>query len=116
MKIAVPTYKGGLDDSIFEHFGRAPTFTIYDTETGKVEIVENRSGHFGGMGRPPELLMSLGVNAVICCGMGVKAISFFRSYGIGVYIAPNGLKVKDAIEKFLAGMLVEADESFGCRH
>lgn len=86
MKIAVPTYRGGLDDYVFEHFGKAPTFT------------------------------TLGVDVVICCGMGVKAITLFKSYGIGVYIARNGSKVKEAIEDFLAGRLVEADESFGCRH
>ena len=116
MRIAIPTHSGGLDDLICEHFGRAPTFTIYDTETGEVEVIENRTEHFGGFGRPPELLRSLGVDVVICCGMGVKAIALFKSYGIGVYVAPNGMRVRDAIERFLNGMLVEADESFGCRH
>jgi len=113
MKIAIPTYRGGIDDFVCEHFGRAPTFTIYDTETGKFEVIENRSEHFGGFGKPPEMIKLMGVDAVVCSGMGARAIAMFKSYGIKVYMGASG-RVRDVIEQFLAGKLVEADESFGC--
>jgi predicted Fe-Mo cluster-binding NifX family protein len=115
MKICVPSCRGGLDDFVCEHFGRADSFTIYDTETGEVEIVRNTSEHFGGFGRPPELIRAKGVDAVICSGMGAKAIALFKSFGIKVYMGATGT-VRDAIEQFLAGKLVEADEAMGCVH
>lgn len=115
MKICIPTYKGGLDDYVCEHFGRAESFTIYDTETGDVKVVRNTSEHFGGIGRPPELIRDMGVDAVICSGMGARAIALFKSFGVKVYIGASG-SVRDAINQFLAGRLVEADESLGCIH
>ena len=34
MRVCVPSAGGGgLDDLVGEHFGRSPTYTIYDTET-----------------------------------------------------------------------------------
>ncbi len=113
MRIAVPTYKGGLDDLVCDHFGRAETFTIYDTETGKVEVVRNRSEHFGGFLKPPEILRAKNVDVVLCNGMGVKAIAMFKSYGIRVYMGASGT-VRDAIKQFMEGRLFEADESAGC--
>jgi len=115
MKVCIPTYKGGLDDYVCEHFGRAESFTIYDTETGEVKVVRNTSEHFGGIGRPPELIRAAGADAVICSGMGAKAIALFKSFGIKVYMGASG-RVRDAIDQFLAGKLVEADESMGCIH
>ncbi len=115
MKIAIPTYRGGIDDIVCEHFGRAPTFTIYDVNTGKFEVIENRSEHFGGFGKPPEIIKMKGVDAVVCSGMGARAIAMFKSYGIKVYMGARGT-VRDAIELFLKGELVEADERMGCIH
>ncbi len=115
MRVCVPSYRGGLDDFVCEHFGRAESFTIYDTESGEVEIVRNTSEHFGGIGKPPEIIKSKNVDAVICSGMGARAIMMFKSYGIRVYMGARG-RVRDAIEQFLSGKLVEADESMGCVH
>jgi predicted Fe-Mo cluster-binding NifX family protein len=88
-------------------------FTIYDTETGEVEVVRNTSEHFGGAGKPPELIKEKNVDILVCKGLGVRAIRLFNSYGIEVYVGARG-RVKDAIKQFLSGQLVEADESMGC--
>jgi len=38
-KVCVPTAgRGGLDDTVGEHFGRVPSYTIFDTETQTVKI------------------------------------------------------------------------------
>jgi predicted Fe-Mo cluster-binding NifX family protein len=115
MRICVPSYNGGLDDYVCDHFGKAETFTIYDTESKEVEVIKNTSEHFGGSGRPPELIRAKNVDVVICGGIGAKAIAFFKSYGIKVFMGASG-KVKDAIDQFLAGELREADVSMGCVH
>jgi hypothetical protein len=47
LRVCVPTLGwDGLDDYVCEHFGRAPTFTIVDLATGKVEVIPNTSEHW----------------------------------------------------------------------
>lgn len=113
-RVAVPTYRGGLDDLVCEHFGRAPTFTIVDLETGDVEVLQNYSEHFGGSGYPPEILAEKGVSAVLCKGLGPKALAMFRQFGIEVYVGASGT-VRDAIRDFQTRMLKEASEMDTCR-
>jgi len=67
------------------------------------------------VGYPPELIKSAGADVVICSGMGARAIAMFKSFGIKVYMGARG-RVRDAIEQFMAGRLVEADEAMGCTH
>jgi len=52
-KICVPTAgRGGREDAVGEHFGRVPSYTIFDTETQQVNVVDNTSEHAGGSGLP----------------------------------------------------------------
>jgi predicted Fe-Mo cluster-binding NifX family protein len=38
MKVCVPTTgMDGLNDTVAQHFGRAPTYTVVDTETNKIK-------------------------------------------------------------------------------
>ena len=66
MKIAV-TYENG---SVFQHFGHTEQFKLYDVAGGKVvssQVVDtNGSGH----GALATLLGSIGVDTLICGGIG----------------------------------------------
>jgi predicted Fe-Mo cluster-binding NifX family protein len=109
MRICIPTEgNGGLDDRVCEHFGRSPTYTIYDTETGEVEILPNTSEHFGGSGLPAELLAQAGVNVVLCAGLGPRAIALLAQYGIEVHTGAFGT-VREAIQAWQAGRLSGAE-------
>lgn len=75
IRIGFATNRGGLDDTLADRFGRAPTFTIVevDTETGevkKVEVVENPGYRAGS-------------------GAGVKAAQALGDHGVKVYVGPN---------------------------
>ncbi len=114
MRIAVPTEgRGGLNDFVSMHFGRARTFTVYDTETGEVTVIPNTSEHFGGVGTPPELLARAGVDVVVCGNIGPKAIIMFEQYGIRVYSGATGT-AREAIEEFLNGVLQPASLESAC--
>jgi predicted DNA-binding protein (UPF0251 family)/predicted Fe-Mo cluster-binding NifX family protein len=115
VKIAIPTDAGGLEDFVYEHFGRAPTFTVYDTETGEVNVLMNRGEHMGGAGKPPEFLANNGINVLLCTNLGPKAIMMFRQFGIKVYRYPGTIKVRDIIEKWKENNLSEADVDSACR-
>ncbi|QLH75682.1 MAG: NifB/NifX family molybdenum-iron cluster-binding protein [Methanomassiliicoccales archaeon] len=103
-----------MDDDVHEHFGRAPTFTLYDTESGAVWTIENTGEHMGGSARPPQLLQAEGVSIVLCGGLGPKAIRSLRERGIEVYVGCSG-KVSDALESWWRGLLDKAGPENACR-
>ena len=116
-RVCVPTAgRGGLEDLVGEHFGRVPTYTIYDTETGEVEIVENTSEHMGGTGLPGEILPNLGIDVLLCTGLGRRALSLLNGSGIEVCTGVTGT-AKEAIEAWKGGTLSPAGEENACnRH
>ncbi len=123
MKIAVSTTSGGLDDKVSEVFGRAVSFTIVDVENGDVKSVEVVRNDYavrgGGAGiAVSQFLADKGVEVVLTGNVGPNALSVLNSAGIKVYRA-GGMKVKEAIEKFLKGelepILVPSEPKFG-RH
>ncbi|HEX7391635.1 MAG TPA: NifB/NifX family molybdenum-iron cluster-binding protein [Thermoplasmata archaeon] len=115
MKVCVPTGgRGGMDDSVSEHFGRAPTFTVVDTETGIVHVVPNTSEHMGGVGKPPEQIAKTGAKVLLCSGLGPKAVAMFVSMDIAVFVGAIG-SVADALKLWESGKLESATEDNACR-
>ena len=100
MKIAV-TYEAGL---IFQHFGHTASFKVYEVENHEVissEIVEtNGSGH----GALAGFLQELGVDTLICGGIGGGAQMALAEAGIRLYGGVRG-DADDAVADLLAGQL-----------
>ena len=114
MRVGIPTEGyGGADEVVGEHFGRVPTYTIVNIETGDVKVIPNTSEHTGGIGYPPEILARENVHIMLCRGLGRRAIDMFESFGIEVYIGATGT-VRDAVDAFERGMLKKATQSDGC--
>jgi len=114
-KVCVPTAgRGGLDDLVGEHFGRVPAYTIYNTETDQVEIVRNDSEHMGGTGLPGEILANLGIDVLLCSGLGRRAIGILNTNGIEVCIGISGT-AREAIESWKGGKLSGASEGDACQ-
>ena len=101
MKIAV-TYENG---QIFQHFGHTKSFKIYTVEDNKVvsaEVVDtNGSGH----GALAGMLRILGVDTLICGGIGGGAQTALKDAGIALYGGVSG-NADTAVEEFLAGTLM----------
>ncbi len=115
MKLCIPTLgSGGLSDLVSEHFGRAPTFTVVDVATNKVNVVENTGEHFGGVGNTPDLVAAAGAEVMLCSGLGPRAINMFEQLGIEVYVGARGT-VQDAINAFQAGEFIEARDANACK-
>ncbi len=87
MKIAVPLLNNsGLSSKISPHFGRAPYFALIEVRGGKlydVKIVENPWKEHSP-GEIPNWLSEQGIELVIACNIGPRAINFFRQLGIEV--------------------------------
>ena len=101
MKIAV-TYEDG---QIFQHFGHTKAFKLYTVEDNKVvssDVVDtNGSGH----GALAGMLRILGVNTLICGGIGGGAKTALKDAGIALYGGVTG-NADTAVEEFLAGTLI----------
>lgn len=110
MKIAV-TYAGGV---IFQHFGHTAQFKIYNVEDGNIvseQVIDtNGSGH----GALAGLLSSLGVDTLICGGMGGGAQMALAEAGIRLFGGIAG-EADAAVEALLAGQL-EYNPNVRCSH
>ena len=100
MKIAV-TYENG---QIFQHFGHTECFKLYEVENGAIVsetfLEPNGSGH----GALAGFLKNLGVDVLICGGIGGGAQSALAEVNIQVYGGVHG-DADDAVEAFLSGTL-----------
>jgi predicted Fe-Mo cluster-binding NifX family protein len=87
MRICLPTETDrGFEALLYGHFGSAPYFTIVDTETGTVEVRDNQGQvHAHGACHPVGAIDGLGVQAVVCGGMGLRALQKLEEAGIEVY-------------------------------
>ena len=114
MKVCIPSMGDkGLDEQVGEHFGRVPIYTIYDSETKDVKIVPNDSSHTGGTGYPAQNIAKLGVDIMLCGGLGKRAITMFEEAGIMVYMGATGT-VKDAIGAWEKEALTPATDETAC--
>ena len=86
MKIAV-TYENG---EIFQHFGHTAQFKVYDVQDSiivKAEVIDtNGSGH----GALAGLLSNLGVDVLICGGIGGGAQMALAQAGIKLFGGVSG--------------------------
>lgn len=100
MRIAV-TYENG---QIFQHFGHTAQFKIYDVANGEIvraEVVDtNGSGH----GALAGFLMQLGVDALICGGIGGGAQMALAEVGIRLFGGVSG-DADAAVNALIAGTL-----------
>ena len=110
MKIAV-TYENG---EIFGHFGHTKQFKVYETENGKIlssKVVDtNGSGH----GALAGMLSALGIDVLICGGIGGGAQVALSNAGIKLFGGVQGNADK-AVEAYLNDAL-QYDPDAKCDH
>lgn len=115
MKICLPTTgKNGLSEKVHDHFGSAGYFTIYDTESKNVQVIENDNSHHAhGACQPLGKISGFGVNAVLTSGMGQRAVQLLNQGGVKVYLLA-GDTVQEAVDKFIANELRELTIDNAC--
>ena len=115
MKYAIPVMdKNEWDSTVGEHFGRVPFYGIWDKEANTLDIIPNESNHFGGIGMPAEFLAKHS-DAIICKGIGAKAIDLCNQLGLGLFVGAADT-IKETIDLFTSGKLTQASREDGCGH
>ncbi len=112
MKVAIPINRPREEGDlrVSSHFGKAYAFAIADTESGKVEVVENPRMALGlqhGAGRYiAEMFAQKGVKAVLLREIGQGAFRHLTALGIKIYLVPKEVKtVEEALKLFKEGKL-----------
>jgi predicted Fe-Mo cluster-binding NifX family protein len=108
MLLCVPSLDDGrLDAPVSGHFGRAPNYSLVETETESVEVIDNNGQHHGGHRSPPNIIAETGADVLIVGNLGQRAVERFDAMDIDVYCGAEET-VNDAVEQFEAGDLEAA--------
>ena len=110
MKIAV-TYEKG---QIFQHFGRTEMFKVYDVENGEIVNSELTGTNGFGHGALAGFLKSLGVEVLICGGIGGGAQTALAEAEIKLYGGVTG-DADSAVNALVNGSLI-CNSDIQCSH
>lgn len=115
MRLCLPTVDNrGLATALSDHFGSAPCFTLIDSETGTMEVIPNHhDAHAPGRCDPTRAVAAHGAEAVVCLGLGRRALASFDAAGIPVFVSSAGT-VGVAVEAFRAGQLPRLQREAAC--
>lgn len=113
MKIAVTSQGTGMDSPVDPRFGRARYFVVVDADSGAHEAVDNEQNLNAPQGagiQAAETVARRGVEVVLTGHCGPKAFAALSAAGIKVFAGASG-SVREALEAFKAGKLVEAKQA-----
>ena len=98
MRLCIPTISdAGLESRLSPHFGSAPFFTFVDTDSGEVRAEPNdHAGHEPGRCTPTKGLEGRSLDAVVCRGLGLRALRALSGAGIPV-LATESWSVSQAL-------------------
>ena len=114
MKLCIPsTGEGGLDAAVSPHFGRAQTYTLYDTETETIDVVANDGQHHGGGRHPQDNNADTGPGDMVCWTLGWKGFWRFYYHWIDVFCYASGC-AQSAREAWEADALNPASADNAC--
>lgn len=111
MKIAVTNE----NNEIFQHFGRCPSFKVYDINdnaiAGTALIDVSDSGHSALI----DVLQANGINLLICGGIGGGAQQGLKAIGIEFISGVTG-NTDAAVDAYLKGQLQDDPALGNCNH
>jgi predicted Fe-Mo cluster-binding NifX family protein len=115
MILCIPVEKDLQDASpVYGHFGSAPYFLIHNIEKGTYESLANSNQHHThGQCDPLGAIEGSGVGAVLCQGMGRKAVYKLNAGGVKVLVGAAAT-AREAIEAFKSGRLQELNPAMAC--
>ena len=107
MKLAITSQGPDLDSLIYLRFDMARYFIVFDTDSGEFtahDNSENRGGYQESAHQAAKVVRDMGVDAVVTCTIGPRAMAVFQRSDVEVYGCDIG-SVRNAIEQFRAGQL-----------
>jgi predicted Fe-Mo cluster-binding NifX family protein len=115
MRICIPTETDeGVVAKVYGHFGSAPYFTVYDSRQKSYETIDNSNQrHVHGTCHPMTSLTGKNIDAIVCIGMGSRAVLSLNDAGIKTYRA-NGETVEQIVSQLESNRLEEITVEDAC--
>jgi len=105
MKICFPVDSfQGMKSTITHHFGAAPCFITYETDTQEAGLIYAQDLQTTGSCNPSVELANLGVDVVVTGGIGPGALQKLMDNGVHVMQAKSGI-VETDLENYTKGCL-----------
>ncbi len=106
MKICFPVQQdNGIESAVYNHFGSAPLFVVFDTDTKSIASINNQDQHHThGSCNPMKALDNQNVDAIVVGGIGAGALTRLNQMGITVHRA-QGATIRENISLFQANTL-----------
>ena len=106
MKICFPVQNdNGIESTVYNHFGSASVFVVFDTDTSSVASINNRDQHHThGACNPMEALDNQNVDAIVVGGIGAGALTRLNQMGITVHRS-QGATIRENLSMFQAKSL-----------
>ena len=104
--VAISSEGPELDDMVDPRFGRAGGFVIVDTATMTTSYLDNGASQTMAQGagiETAERMSEAGVEVVLSGYVGPKAFEALEAAGIKICQDVDGMTVRQALEKFMAG-------------
>ena len=116
MKVCFPVQMDeGVESQVYNHFGSAPAFIVFDTEEKGMRTVDNRDLHHAHGACNP--IMAIGgekIDALVVGGIGGGALMKLNALGVKVYEA-GARSVKENLELLKGNKLQEIPPDHSCR-
>ena len=113
MRICIPTQGDeGLRAEVAGRLGRAPFLTLVDTESGELAVIPN-APHRDGQCQPAAPLEGRGVEAIVCSGVGRRALAAIETAGMRVLMA-RASHVDEVLESLRLGTVREISAQEAC--
>ncbi len=106
MKIAFPVNEKSIEADIYDSFGRAPYFVIYNTNSKEIEYLDHRAVVAQGAGgiRAAQVLADQGIKVIITQQCGENAEKLLRKSEVLIYKARSA-SIYDNINAYLNDQL-----------
>ena len=117
MKLCIPIEENkGLESIPYGHFGSAPMFMLFDTESNETKVIDNHDlYHANGACHPMKNLDGENIDTVLVGGIGSRAIARLNEIGIKVYKSIQGT-LQENIDHFRNNRLTELTQDNACSH
>lgn len=115
MKVCFPAETDrGPESLVHDHFGSAPLFLIFDTDTRTaIAAVRPEPGQGHGARRVISALAPHGIDAVVTGGIGPGALGHLQGAGWTVY-GRAAATIAENLELLALGRLTRAEAHAGC--
>jgi len=115
MKVCFPVqHFSSLESEVYGHFGSAPSFALFDTETEVVTVISNSDQHHvHGMCNPVGALGDNKVESVVVGGIGGGALTKLNMMGIRVYKA-TARTIEENLRLFMQNQLPQYQPGHTC--